>query len=85
VIRFCAAVTVTVLVLVGCGGDRSELLELADETCVVLANPETTLADASLVLFESTSTALELGYTEEEFAEELRKACPASVIIGGEE
>jgi hypothetical protein len=83
--RWCAAVAVTVLVLVGCGGERSDLLELADETCVVLADPETTLADASLVLFESTSTALDLGYTEEEFTEALRKACPVSVIIGGDE
>jgi hypothetical protein len=50
----------------------------------VLANPETSLADSSLILFESTATAIELGYTEAEFAAELRAECPDSVIIGGE-
>jgi hypothetical protein len=69
--------------LAACGG-ASELSDLAAETCAVLANPETSLADSSLILLESTATAIELGYTEAEFAAELRAECPDSVIIGGE-
>ena len=69
--------------LAACGG-ASELSDLAAETCAMLANPETSLADSSLILFESTATAIELGYTEAEFAAELRAECPDSVIIGGE-
>lgn len=78
------------LIAVGCAfalaaaGGASELSDLAAETCAVLANPETSLADSSLILFESTATAIELGYTEAEFAAELRAECPDSVIIGGE-
>jgi hypothetical protein len=69
--------------LAGCGGS-SELRDLAADTCAVLADPGTSLEDSSLILFESTSAALDLGYTESEFADALRAECPASVIIGGE-
>ena len=69
--------------LAGCGGG-SELRGLAAETCAVLADPGTSLEDSSLILFESTSAALDLGYTESEFADALRAECPDSVIIGGE-
>ena len=69
--------------LAGCGGN-SELRDLAADTCAVLADPGTSLEDSSLILFESTSTALDLGYTESEFADALRAECPTSVIIGGE-
>ncbi|MEX1208514.1 MAG: hypothetical protein WD652_02250 [Acidimicrobiia bacterium] len=71
------------LVLAGCGGS-SELRDLAADTCEVLADPDTSLEDSSLILFESTSAALNLGYTESEFADALRAECPDSVIIGGE-
>ncbi|MDP2622359.1 MAG: hypothetical protein Q8Q29_01005 [Actinomycetota bacterium] len=69
--------------LAACGGG-SELSDLAAETCAVLADPETSLADSSLILFESTATAIGLGYTEAEFAAALRAECPDSVIIGGD-
>jgi hypothetical protein len=72
-----------VLALGACGGG-SELRELAADTCAVLADPGTSLEDSSLILFESTSTALDLGYTEGEFADALRAECAESVIIGGE-
>ena len=71
------------LALAGCGGG-SELRDLAADTCAVLADPGTPAEESSLVLFESTSTALDLGYSESEFAEALRAECPDSVIIGGE-
>ena len=73
------------LVLVAaCGGGSSDLQDLATETCGVLADPETSLAARSLIVFESTSEAIEMGYTEEAFAEALREECPGSVIIGGD-
>lgn len=69
-----------VAALAGCGGE-SELRDLAVETCAVLADPSTSLAESSSILFESTSAALDLGYTESEFADALRTE---SVIIGGD-
>ena len=72
------------LVLVAaCGGGSSDLQVLAAETCAVLADPETSPAARSLIVHESTTEAIELGYTEEDFAAALREECPGSVIIGG--
>lgn len=81
--RRLAGLVVLAATLGGCGGG-SELSDLAADTCAVLADPGTSVEDSSLILFESTSTALDLGYTESEFADALRAECPDSVIIGGE-
>ena len=67
-----------------CGGGSSDLQDLAVETCAVLADPETSLAARSLIVFESATEAIEIGYTEEDFAEALREECAESVIIGGD-
>jgi hypothetical protein len=72
------------VLVAACGGGSSDLQDLAADTCAVLADPETSLAARSLIVFESTTEAIEIGYTEEDFAEALREECAESVIIGGD-
>ena len=76
--------TAFVIALAGCGGGRSDLEQLAADTCEALGDPSATLSDRSLTLYESTVTAIGLGYTEDELAGALRAECPDSVIVGGE-
>jgi len=75
---------VAALVIVSACGGGSELADLAVETCAVLADPGTSVAARSLVVFEATTEAIQMGYTEEEFADALREECGDSVIVGGE-
>ena len=72
------------LLVVACSSGGSELDRLAEDTCAVLADPETSVAARSLVVYESTVGAIDRGYTEEEFVEALRRGCGDSVIIGGD-
>lgn len=71
------------LLTVACGGG-SELGRLAADTCAVLDDPATSVAARSLVVYESTTKAIEMGYSEEDFIDALRSACGDTVIIGGE-
>ena len=73
----------TTLLVAACSGGGSDLTRIATEACAVLDDPATSPAARSLVVYESTTEAIELGYTEEAFADALRQECGDSVIVGG--
>ena len=73
----------TALLVGSCGGGGSDLARIAAEACAVLTDPETSPAARSLVVYESTTEAIALGYAEEAFADALREECGDTVIVGG--